>query len=216
MTLPPDDADFFGRWRRIKSAFSRRVAAAGGTTGRNRKGEYALWQRRFWEHTIRDDRDFERHVNYIHFNPVKHGLVSWVREWPYSSFHRYVRQGLLPADWAGSVRGTWCGFWRTNPVIRMSRAPWSARDCRRARSVARMQGAPPARPASGAASMHPHRRPGCRDRKAAVPASGLRLLERGPLGLWLKSHFMPVHGSGPRPGSERDPEANHEVYEGWM
>jgi putative transposase len=68
---------------------------------RNRTGEPALWQRRYWEHTIRDETDFERHVDYIHFNPVKHGLVTRVSDWPYSPFHRYVQQGLLPADWAG-------------------------------------------------------------------------------------------------------------------
>jgi REP-associated tyrosine transposase len=70
---------------------------------RHRNGEYALWQRRFWEHTIRNDIDFERHVDYLHFNPVKHGLTRRVREWPYSSFHVYVRRGLLPADWGGDV-----------------------------------------------------------------------------------------------------------------
>jgi putative transposase len=70
---------------------------------RHRNGEPALWQRRFWEHTIRDETDFERHVDYIHFNPAKHGLVARVRDWPYSSFHRYVQQGLLPADWAGDI-----------------------------------------------------------------------------------------------------------------
>ena len=64
-------------------------------------GEYALWQRRFWEHTIREENDFARHVDYIHFNPVKHGLVSRVCDWPHSSFHQYVRAGLLPDDWAG-------------------------------------------------------------------------------------------------------------------
>lgn len=66
-------------------------------------GEYALWQRRFWEHTIRNEIDFERHVDYVHFNPVKHRLVRRALEWPYSSFHVYVRRGLLPADWAGDV-----------------------------------------------------------------------------------------------------------------
>jgi len=59
--------------------------------------------RRFWEHTIRDEFDFERHVDYVHFNPVKHKLVRRVRDWPYSSFHVFVRRGLLPADWAGDV-----------------------------------------------------------------------------------------------------------------
>jgi putative transposase len=103
MTLPPGDADFSGRWRRIKGDFTHQVAAASGKVPINRKGEYALWQRRFWEHTIRDDDDYARHVDYIHINPVKHGLVRRVQDWPHSSFHRYVRQGVLPLDWAGSI-----------------------------------------------------------------------------------------------------------------
>jgi hypothetical protein len=65
--------------------------------------ETGIWQRRFWEHVIRDDADFERHVDYIHFNPVKHRHVTRVCDWPYSSFHRYVKDGLLPADWGGDV-----------------------------------------------------------------------------------------------------------------
>jgi putative transposase len=102
MTLPSHDADFSGRWRRIKSLFTRTAVAAGAMAERNRKGEYSIWQRRFWEHTIRNEEDFARHVDYIHFNPVKHGLVGRVCDWPYSSFHRYVGSGLLPGDWAGS------------------------------------------------------------------------------------------------------------------
>ena len=102
-TLPSGDSDFSGRWRRIKASFTHRVVAAGVPVKLHRNGEYALWQRRFWEHTIRNEIDFERHVDYVHFNPVKHRLVSQVSEWPYSSFHAYVRRGLLPADWAGDV-----------------------------------------------------------------------------------------------------------------
>jgi putative transposase len=102
-TLPPDDSDFSGRWRRIKAHFTHRLVAAGVPLKCHRNGEYALWQRRFWEHTIRNESDFKRHVDYIHFNPVKHRMVNRVREWPYSSFHVYVRRGLLPADWAGDV-----------------------------------------------------------------------------------------------------------------
>jgi putative transposase len=102
-TLPSGDSDFSGRWRRIKAYFTHRLVAAGVPVKRPRNGEYALWQRRFWEHTIRNEIDFERHVDYVHFNPVKHKLVNRVREWPYSSFHAYVRRGLLPADWAGDV-----------------------------------------------------------------------------------------------------------------
>jgi putative transposase len=103
LTLPLDDADYSGRWRLIKTLFSNGVLATSGAIRRHRTGELALWQRRFWEHTIRSEEDFSRHVEYVHFNPVKHGLVPRVRDWPYSSFHRYVRQGVLPADWAGDV-----------------------------------------------------------------------------------------------------------------
>jgi putative transposase len=103
LTLPPGDADYSGRWRLIKTLFSNRIIEACGTVKRHGNKELALWQRRFWEHTIRDDGDFARHVDYIHFNPVKHGLVARVRDWPHSSFHRYVRHGLLPEDWGGDV-----------------------------------------------------------------------------------------------------------------
>jgi putative transposase len=102
-TLPSGDPDYSGRWRRIKAHFTHRLVAAGAPVERRRNGEYALWQRRFWEHTIRDETDFERHVDYVHFNPVRHKLVSRVCDWPYSSFHVYVRRGLLSADWAGDV-----------------------------------------------------------------------------------------------------------------
>jgi putative transposase len=101
--LPSDDSDSSGRWKRIKAYLTHRLVATGVPVKRHRNGEYALWQRRFWEHTIRNEIDFERHVDYVHFNPVKHKLVSWALEWPYSSFHVYVRRGLLPADWAGDV-----------------------------------------------------------------------------------------------------------------
>ncbi len=100
-TLPEGDADFSTRMRVIKRGFTLRLREAGLPLRRNARGECDLWQRRFWEHTIRDDRDYQRHVDYIHYNPVKHGLVTAVRNWPYSSFHRYVRSGLLPEDWGG-------------------------------------------------------------------------------------------------------------------
>ena len=103
LTLPANDADFSGRWWRIKGHFSSALIEAGLHLKRWPNGDLALWQRRFWEHTIRDDRDFARHVDYVHFNPVKHGLAQRVRDWPYSSFHRYVREGQLPEDWAGDV-----------------------------------------------------------------------------------------------------------------
>ena len=102
-TLPQGDADFSARWRRIKGHFSSHMITSGAFARRHSNDDFALWQRRFWEHTIRNEADFARHVDYIHFNPVKHGLVTRVGDWPYSSFHQYVRQGLLPADWAGDM-----------------------------------------------------------------------------------------------------------------
>jgi putative transposase len=73
---------------------------------RKARSERGIWQRRFWEHTIRDDADYARHVEYCHINPLKHGLVSRVRDWPYPSFHRDVRAGLFPADWGGEIEVT--------------------------------------------------------------------------------------------------------------
>jgi putative transposase len=109
-TLPPDDADFSGRWRRIKGHFSSALIDAGIELKRNANGDLALWQKRFWEHTIRNENDLARHVDYIHFNPVKHGLVSRVCDWPHSSFHRYVREKMLPQDWAGDARESGVDF----------------------------------------------------------------------------------------------------------
>jgi len=101
ITLPRDDTDFSGRWRRIKSDFTRAVVTAGGAGSPDARGEYRIWQRRFWEHTIRNETDLERHIDYIHFNPVKHGLVTRVQDWPHSSFHLFVRRGWLSDDWGG-------------------------------------------------------------------------------------------------------------------
>ena len=101
-TLPDGDIDFPLRWRLVKTAFSRALPSDETvSTSRKSKGERGIWQRRFWEHTLRDEDDYARHVDYIHFNPVKHGHVGCVRDWPYSSFHRMVREGILPEDWAG-------------------------------------------------------------------------------------------------------------------
>lgn len=110
MTLPDGDRGYPVRWQLIKRRFTEAVEKGGTAIPRHANGEYALWQRRYWEHTIRNDRDFERHVDYIHFNPVKHGLVTRVSDWPHSSFHLYVRRGLLPHDWAGDVQGRQQGF----------------------------------------------------------------------------------------------------------
>ena len=103
-TLPEGDADFSTRWRLIKSAFSRNLETGERISqSRAAKGERGIWQRRYWEHTIRDETDFNRHVDYIHVNPVKHRLVARIRDWPHSSFHRMVKLGVYPEDWAGDV-----------------------------------------------------------------------------------------------------------------
>jgi putative transposase len=103
-TMPEGNRDFATRWRLIKSTFSRNFAAGEPVSAsRVAKGERGIWQRRYWGHTIRDEDDFVRHVDYIHINPVKHGLVTRVRDWPYSSFHRMVRRGICPEDWAGDL-----------------------------------------------------------------------------------------------------------------
>ena len=105
-TLPEGDASFARRWQAIKMAFSRRVVAGEAvSTSRRKRGERGIWQRRFWEHAIRDERDFGQHFDYIHFNPVKHGLVKEAAAWPFSSFHRAVAMGIYPATWGGVVGG---------------------------------------------------------------------------------------------------------------
>ncbi|WP_420467512.1 REP-associated tyrosine transposase [Panacagrimonas sp.] len=104
-TLPPGDADFPARWQGIKTRFTRALMERGLRIPRHHNGEPALWQRRYWEHAIRDDEDRRQHFDYILFNPVKHGLVRQVRDWPHSSFHRHVRQGLIPSDWGGTASG---------------------------------------------------------------------------------------------------------------
>lgn len=97
--LPPDDANFSMRWSLTKGLFTRMYRSRAGLSGsvptsRQDKGEACIWQRRFWEHRIRDQRDFYRHVNYIHYNPVKHGLVARMEDWPWSTYHRFVKEGF--------------------------------------------------------------------------------------------------------------------------
>ncbi|MBI5611602.1 MAG: transposase [Gammaproteobacteria bacterium] len=100
--LPAGEADFSSRWRRIKAEFSSALPGdEWRSASRRAKGERGVWQRRFWEHLIRDERDYARHVDYIHFNPVKHGHVTRARDWPHSTFHEWVRNGQYPLDWAG-------------------------------------------------------------------------------------------------------------------
>jgi len=102
--MPESDSDFVVRWNLIKGSFSRRLPRGEPVSdSRLRRRERGIWQRRYWEHTIRDDEDWARHVDYIHFNPVKHGYAEHPGAWPYSSFHRMVRLGFYPADWADHV-----------------------------------------------------------------------------------------------------------------
>ena len=111
-TLPPDDADFALRWQLIKHGFSSRLPKnEPRTSSRQRRRERGIWQRRYWEHLIRDERDYARHIDYIHYNPIKHGHVTRLADWPYSSFHRAVGAGMYPPDWgdAPSEQGTQFG-----------------------------------------------------------------------------------------------------------
>ena len=104
-TLPEGDADYSMRWRLVKSYFSRHCQIRYENViskSRQSKQERAFWQRRFWEHTIRDDEDFTKHVEYIHYNPVKHGFVKSPKDWKYSSFHNYVQVGLYDILWGSS------------------------------------------------------------------------------------------------------------------
>lgn len=109
MTLPGEDADYSNRLSLIKRRFTDAVLKSGTPVSRRRNGELALWQRRFWEHTIRD------HGDYVHFNPVKHGLVARACDWPHSTFHRYVRHGLLPQDWGGDFAKGRASFGERSP-----------------------------------------------------------------------------------------------------
>ena len=90
--LPEGDGDYSGRWREIKKFVTRRID----------NGQVPVWQPRFWEHCLRDETDWRHHVDYIHYNPVKHGLVSRVRDWPYSSFRLAVRKGWYDLDWGST------------------------------------------------------------------------------------------------------------------
>lgn len=100
--LPDGDADFALRWRLIKIRFSKSLPKTElRSEARVRRGERGIWQRRFWEHLIRDEQDFAAHMDYVHINPLKHGLVTRLADWPFSTFHRLVDEGVYPVDWAG-------------------------------------------------------------------------------------------------------------------
>lgn len=100
--LPHQDSNYAGRWRLIKSCFSQSLIKQNVTLLKNSRGEYNLWQKRYWEHTIKDERDLEAHIDYIHSNPVKHKLVTQPSDWPYSSFHLHVRKNLLSPNWGNA------------------------------------------------------------------------------------------------------------------
>ncbi len=103
-TLPENDLDYSGRWRAIKMGFSKSLPAVERRSSvMINRGERGIWQNRFWEHTIRDDRDYAAHMDYTHFNAVKHGLVQNAADWPYSSFRRCIAKGIYPGDWIGNA-----------------------------------------------------------------------------------------------------------------
>jgi putative transposase len=109
--LPEDDTNYSMRWNEIKKHFTHEYLANIDTRddrneSRVKRREQAIWQRRFWEHTFYDQDDLNTHVDYIHINPVKHGLVKRVADWPWSSFHRFVRMGIYPLDWGGEAEKT--------------------------------------------------------------------------------------------------------------
>src|SRR5262249_12463713 len=111
--LPPNEDNYSLHWRKIKEEFTRSYLAEGGQEGETResrlaKQERAVWQRRFWEHTCRDEGDLKGFLDDLHWNPVKHGLVNQVRDWPWSSFHRFVRLGEYDPNWGGT--NPWPGY----------------------------------------------------------------------------------------------------------
>ena len=110
-TLPPGDRNYPMRWSLIKAGFSRVIMKTEPVSESHVcKRERGVWQRRYWEHQIRNEDDLARHVDYIHFNPVKHGHVKSPVEWPYSSIHRYIRKGFVSFDWGMDIAADESGF----------------------------------------------------------------------------------------------------------
>ena len=104
-TLPEGDSDYVKRWALIKRKVTQELSDA-----RSNKGEGIIWQRRYWEHKISCDNDYQKHMDYIHYNPVKHGVVKQVKDWRFSSFHRLVRDKVYPLDWGGSYQEQFCNY----------------------------------------------------------------------------------------------------------
>jgi putative transposase len=103
-SLPENDVDYATRWMLIKSLFSRQIPKEEKrTVSRIKKGERGIWQRRYWEHLIQNEQDYNNHVEYIHYNPVKHGYVNCASDWEYSSIHRYINNGIVKRDWGTGI-----------------------------------------------------------------------------------------------------------------
>lgn len=99
-TLPVNDNNYAMRWMLIKAGFSRKIPKLEPINqSRLTKGERGIWQRRYWEHLIRDENDFERHFNYIHYNPVKHEYVNRAVDWPHSTIHKFIKMGIINENW---------------------------------------------------------------------------------------------------------------------
>ena len=104
LTLPQGDDRIALRWSMVKAGFAKRMDVGEAVSrGGHAHGERAIWQRRFREHLIRDDVDLQRHIDYVHYNPVRHGYVSRAADWPFSSMHRFVRLGTMSIDWGGTT-----------------------------------------------------------------------------------------------------------------
>ncbi|OQK16487.1 transposase [Methyloprofundus sedimenti] len=104
-TLPEGDHDYSTRWRLIKTGFSKNCDKTNinqPNQARIRKKQQAIWQHRFWEHMIRNEQDYHEHIDYIHYNPVKHGYTNKAVDWPYSSLHQYIKDGIIPKNWGVS------------------------------------------------------------------------------------------------------------------
>ncbi|MEW4982899.1 MAG: transposase [Cycloclasticus sp.] len=112
ITLPVGDNDYATRWKLIKAGFSRKIPKGEHVNpSRASKRERGIWQRRYWEHLIRDDNDYQAHINYIHYNPVKHGYVQQAVKWPYSSIHRYIKKGDISKNWGAGDKEKDKGGW---------------------------------------------------------------------------------------------------------
>lgn len=107
LTLPQNDNNYATRWMLIKSVFSRNIPKHETISpSRASKRERGIWQRRYWEHLIRDEHDYQSHIGYIHYNPVKHGHTQNPVDWPYSSIHQYIKRGELPNNWGGDYKAS--------------------------------------------------------------------------------------------------------------